>query len=240
MIDIHLEKESNWKEKNSDKREDEDTYFLDSQRRYKELLALASNLPQNSSILEISPMFGHVAITLRLRGYKVFVTDVFSQVCKREIKFKKYNIPISVCDLNYDAIPYPSNSFDCVLFSEVFEHIQPNSIDHTLSEIHRVLKCDGLIIFSTPNLFDLGNRLLMLLGKTYLDPSHVKEYSLPDLEFMFKKANLNIVSSWYSLCYAYHHSLSAWWANVAKPFLLPLRVIYPRFRTTIFIVGEKK
>ncbi len=44
-----------------------------------------------------------------------------------------------------DNIPFPDNSFDCLIMIEVIEHIQPSCY----SEINRVLKKNGIIILST-------------------------------------------------------------------------------------------
>jgi len=45
-------------------------------------------------------------------------------------------------------IPYPDNFFDMVVSFDVFEHIKDDS--KTLSEIYRVLKKDGVLIFTVP------------------------------------------------------------------------------------------
>lgn len=44
-----------------------------------------------------------------------------------------------------DKIPFPDNSFDCLIMIEVIEHIKPSCY----SEINRVLKNNGIIILST-------------------------------------------------------------------------------------------
>jgi SAM-dependent methyltransferase len=65
-------------------------------------------------------------------------------------------------DLDREPLPYPPNSFDLVLASEVVEHIyDPGSL---LSEVHRVLTSGGKFIVTTPNLASWYNRLALLLG----------------------------------------------------------------------------
>ena len=48
------------------------------------------------------------------------------------------------------AIPYPDNYFDCVVMSEVLEHLSDEIIQSTLLEIKRVLKSDGAFIGTVP------------------------------------------------------------------------------------------
>jgi len=46
-------------------------------------------------------------------------------------------------------LPLPDNSFDCVVCSEVIEHIPEN--ERVLSEVKRILKNNGVFIITTPN-----------------------------------------------------------------------------------------
>lgn len=50
----------------------------------------------------------------------------------------------------FDSLPLDDNTIDLVLFQEVIEHLY-NS-DLIMAEIGRVLKPNGLLILSTPNL----------------------------------------------------------------------------------------
>jgi SAM-dependent methyltransferase len=53
-------------------------------------------------------------------------------------------------DVYYDGlnIPFPDNSFDSILCSEVFEHLF--NLEHTLKELNRVLKPGGHILITCP------------------------------------------------------------------------------------------
>ena len=66
------------------------------------------------------------------------------------------------CDLNRDELPWPENTFDCVVCCEVIEHIVDT--DRLLSELKRVLKPGGVLVLSTPNLASALNRVFVLLG----------------------------------------------------------------------------
>lgn len=67
-----------------------------------------------------------------------------------------------VVRLGEERLPFADARFDVVVMTEVIEHlVWPET---ALKEIHRVLRPDGHLILSTPNLACLPNRLLLLLG----------------------------------------------------------------------------
>ena len=57
-------------------------------------------------------------------------------------------------EIYYDgkSIPFNDNYFDCVLASEVFEHVF--NIDEILKEIHRVCKPNGYLLLTVPFIWD--------------------------------------------------------------------------------------
>jgi methionine biosynthesis protein MetW len=59
-------------------------------------------------------------------------------------------------------LPFEDESFDCVVFGEVIEHIVDP--DFALQELSRILKAGGLLIVTTPNLASWFNRIFLLLG----------------------------------------------------------------------------
>lgn len=70
-------------------------------------------------------------------------------------------IQIMASDIT-QGVPYKKNKFDCVVLGEVIEHL-PDP-DFILKEIRRVLKRNGILILSTPNLVSWANRILVPIG----------------------------------------------------------------------------
>ena len=69
--------------------------------------------------------------------------------------------------------PYEDNSFDFVIATEIIEHLFDT--DSFLQEINRILKKDGTIILTTPNIASFGARFrLFFLGQR---PSTIEAYS---------------------------------------------------------------
>lgn len=74
---------------------------------------------------------------------------------------KKAGVKAKIADLS-KKIPFKDNFFDLVISTEVLEHvIDPDTF---LKEIHRILKPNGLLLLTTPNLSSWTNRFLFLLG----------------------------------------------------------------------------
>lgn len=68
------------------------------------------------------------------------------------------------------------DKFDFVFCGEVIEHIF--SPDHLLREIGKILKKNGVLILSTPNLAYLPNRLMLLLGISPFFLENSSDYKL--------------------------------------------------------------
>jgi len=87
---------------------------------------------------------------VRKRGYfQPFIT-------KNITRWLTVNIdPVTLPDIVLDAhyLPLSSNSFDSVLCCEVLEHVQKPAL--CISEVLRVLKPQGVFIFSVPFLFPI-------------------------------------------------------------------------------------
>ena len=54
-------------------------------------------------------------------------------------------------EFEYDVFPYSDNEFDLVIFMEVLEHLRDDPM-HCLSEINRILRPEGHMLLTTPNL----------------------------------------------------------------------------------------
>jgi SAM-dependent methyltransferase len=62
--------------------------------------------------------------------------------------FNKHYNPRGVLSPNSFRFPYPDAAFDFVFVKSVFTHLLPDSIQHYLSEIHRVLRPTGCCLAS--------------------------------------------------------------------------------------------
>lgn len=150
----------------------------------------------------------------------------------------------------------PSESFNAVIFTEVIEHLNPYYVSWCLSELNRILKLNGLLFLSTPNIASIGKRFKLLLGKNPLGPTHVREYTMNEIVKIITDHGFDIVLIKYSLAYdltPYHAKGRDYLLNMLKASLrypskenlfkllvVPLVKVIPSLRATIFTIAKKR
>lgn len=82
---------------------------------------------------------------------------------------RKLGINVIGVDLERDKLPYPDKYFDFAMMHGILNHL--TFWDNLLQEAHRVLRNEGLLILSNPNLGWWVDRLSLLLG---YQPSNVE------------------------------------------------------------------
>lgn len=80
-----------------------------------------------------------------------------------------------VCCAEY--MPFKSNVFDCIVCSEVIEHVV--SPKTTLLEIERMLRNDGYLCISTDNPLSIYRKIVELVKRTMRWNKNVKEEFIP-------------------------------------------------------------
>lgn len=93
---------------------------------------------------------------------------------------REHGVDVAELDLERAPLPWPDASMDVVTCNQVFEHLK--NIWLPMSEIARVLRPGGFLVFSVPNLAALHNRVALLAG---VQPTcirvpgpHVRSYTL--------------------------------------------------------------
>lgn len=141
-------------------------YFNVSRQRYLATLQLVPHLNQKSRVLDVGSGYGHLSIMIKkIFGYDVYALDHRSTIAE---SLNSYGIHFSMCDLISDDLPFEDNFFDIVMNCELIEHLftLPQRLFY---EIRRVLKPQGKIVLTTPNLYSLYKRIRFLLGKRIIE-----------------------------------------------------------------------
>jgi ubiquinone/menaquinone biosynthesis C-methylase UbiE len=102
----------------------------------------------------------------RLGITQLFGVDVFPDKIEAA---KKKSVNVKYCNLESEQLPFDDHFFDIVIANQIFEHLK--QIYRPLSEIHRVLKPNGILLFSVPNLASFHSRILLLFG---MQPGSIK------------------------------------------------------------------
>lgn len=99
------------------------------------------------NILDLGCGTGKHSIFLAKRGFSVYATDISLsgiKIAKNKAESQGLNIHFKQHDMK--SIPFDENFFDAVICTWTIYHGMLKSIKQTISEVHRVLKQDGMFV----------------------------------------------------------------------------------------------
>lgn len=183
-------------------------YVNHSLERFRITMTMVPQLAPGASVLELGSNPYFITRLLRERGLEVLCANWFGEGAldgdtgtqtvtesgvAHTYEFDHFNI-------ERDRFPYPDDSFDLVMFCEILEHL-PNDPTHTLSEIHRVLRPDGLMLLTTPNATRLENLAFMVRGDNVYESlsgygtygRHNREYTVAELDSLLRALGYDVV-----------------------------------------------
>jgi len=154
-----------------------------SKSRRKKILSLLGD-PSNKKVLDVGCAGGYLGEEIKKMGAKEVVGIDLSERAIAEAK-KRIDGAFAI-DIQNTAVPFEDGHFDVIIFSEVIEHlIFP---EKALQELKRVLRADGAIIITTPNLLVFSNRMRMLFGVfeykdfTFFERGHIHFFTVDSLK----------------------------------------------------------
>jgi len=165
------------------------------------------NLPKDSLVLEIACGNRADSLEIAQAGKKVIATDISSKALQLASSLaKKMNVDDKITFIQADAeyLPFADNSFDGVLISAAFHHLE-NS-EKGLAEMKRVVKGGGYIILGVePNSWPYQTIYKLLTPlKKYIRTKRqrnidsiaddtTKGFSRKDLKNIFQQIDLEIL-----------------------------------------------
>jgi len=181
-------------------------------------------------------------------GEGIFVNELTSRGFKR----------VEGIDSNYSSelvrkgdilkTSFPSMEFDIILLLDVIEHLNFSDQENILKEIHRIMKDDGELIISIPNLAHFYSRLSFLvkgkLGRTARIEKHPGDRPIKEYIKMLEKFGYRIIKRkgffptypiFYNLIVLFP-SKTVWLYNIINKFFA-----YPNFCfLNIFIIRKNE
>jgi 2-polyprenyl-3-methyl-5-hydroxy-6-metoxy-1,4-benzoquinol methylase len=205
---------------------------------------LVKYLPYGVSVLDVGSIPPIFPVAITALGYNVHGVDIAPERFQSLISVN--NLDIKKVNVETEKLPFPDNTFDAVVLNEVFEHLRINPI-HTLSEILRVLKPQGILFLSTVNLTSLtGWKNLILQNKLpddlYTEYSkikklghmgHVRVYTPDEVTVFLSKIGLDAEIVVYR-----GHDGSA--LTLRKLFVNAIYFLFPRLRPYFSVIARKR
>jgi len=139
------------------------------------------NPQQNEIILDAGCGNGVYSFTLGFSGSIVYGVDNNKKTisnCQRMSEEMGLSNQIYFYKANLLKLPFDSNFFDKIVFSETLEHIQEDK--KAIEELHRVLKPDGVMVISVPTNIFINKRYKKQFG-------HYRLYDITKLKKLLKK-----------------------------------------------------
>jgi SAM-dependent methyltransferase len=175
-------------------------YLLTHQQRLAfDLDLVRERVPAGSTVLECGSVPPLLTAALAASDYSVTGLDIDPE--RYATAIEGADLRVMKCNLEMERLPFEDGFFDAVVFNELFEHLRIDLI-HTMSEVLRVLKTDGTLLLSSPNLRSLGgmknflfhNQSYSCSGDLYWEYTkltkfghmgHVREYTTAEvIEFL--------------------------------------------------------
>jgi ubiquinone/menaquinone biosynthesis C-methylase UbiE len=116
------------------------------------------------SVLEVGFGSGLTFLNLNDMYKKIYGLDLSCDVMEVKQVFAPLGIHPDLRNGNVLDMPYSEDQFDTVLLISILEHLKPAELDRALSEIKRVLKPGGQIVYGVPVERPLMVAMFALLG----------------------------------------------------------------------------
>lgn len=149
--------------------------------------------------------------------YRVIGSD-FIYYPLLEAQKRAPGVPLLNCNLD-QGLPFADNSLDVILASEVIEHLSQDKL--FLKEVRRTLAPGGVLLLTTPNLWDIRRPLAALTRQTwsgYKDPTHINLMTPRRLADLLKEAGFSQVRWRTGIKPAYQRSIRKLGWRLAIPY----------------------
>ncbi len=153
--------------------------------------------PQEVKVLDFGSHVGTLSLLLKHFDYDITGIDIDEVISNHTDNYTNANIPYDSLKPDWHKLPYGDDHFDCIVFSEVLEHLYESPIK-ILEELYRVIKPGGILLLTTPNVMKIENKIKFFLNMNiYQDlyrfcydarfGLHYREYTKKDLSVLLSQ-----------------------------------------------------
>lgn len=146
---------------------------LESKERINKVIGIFRKYKSGSKppLLDIGCGDGQVGQNLVNLGYEIYGIDISKRLLSEA---QKRGLITILADIANEKLPIPDEVFNYVFCGETIEHII--NTEKIMKEIRRVLKKNGLVVITTPNLVHLPDRITFLKGQSPSQIQPLHEY----------------------------------------------------------------
>ncbi len=171
---------------------EEFNYFLRAHPRA-DLIELIPHTARR--ILDVGCGVGKTGQLLRERGFEeIYGVEISTNACRQAKSFYK---EVVTGDVEKDVLPFGRGFFDCILYGDVLEHLTDPW--HVLKRHREILRDDGIIICSIPNIRHYKILKSLILNGRWeytdmgiLDRTHLRFFTLKTIEDLFRETGYEI------------------------------------------------
>ncbi|HSX42993.1 MAG TPA: class I SAM-dependent methyltransferase [Candidatus Saccharimonadales bacterium] len=152
-------------------------------------------IPDGSEVLDVGCSSGNFGEELQHKKH-CLVDGVEPDAGDAKLAAKKLRKVWAFSIEDEKNIEQIQRTYDVIIFADVLEHlVQPAKV---LESIKKLLKKDGMVVFSVPNMAHVSVRLALLEGVFeytevgLLDKTHLHFYDLPAVYDLFKEAGMKL------------------------------------------------
>lgn len=215
---------------------------LESQVRIHQVLSIFKSIYKNlfsNKLLDIGCADGQLSKELIEIGYEVHGIDISNKLL---VQAKKRKVKIKKADAT-QKLPYQDNYFNYVFAGEIIEHFVDTEL--IMQEINRVLKTNGLVVITTPNLVHFPERWTFLKGNapdqvqplhSYLK-FHIRQFTHNSWRDILDKFSFEVVDSRSSIVVFKRDEKDL---NKVVSYSKLLADIFPSFGASVIMTAKKK
>ncbi len=149
-------------------------------------------------VLEIGFGTGLAFLNLAEKYKEIHGIDLTADIIKVAIAFQEIGVTTYLKNGNILDLPYPDNTFDTVLLISILEHLQPGEQDQAFSEISRVLKPHGQVVYGVPVERPFMVTMFKLLGYDIRKAHFSTEKNVSDAALKIVKERENYTNAIYT------------------------------------------